>query len=166
MVSASNVTTLSFDGTWEEYRDSYINAISILNNASKTSTGISTARSIAIEDIEKLAIIDKGDVYGTSHTYTHGDMVDANGNKVIASATNKVTLKYTYYEDTIEENIKSLANGKYYLASTCIGHSSWPQPMYYVRMMLDGKVSAYLLFYPWGYSSRRNYYGVRAIVYI
>ena len=163
LVSATDVSRVSIN----ESIESYVNAVQILNNAVKDCTGILTVRSITIEDIEELAIIDRGEEYGTSHTYSHGAFIDENGEMKYLSINNKITLKDTYYEDNIEEDIKSLAEGEYYLASTCIKKGSYyGNPVYYVRFLNNGKVSASRVWDCFNHSYDKKYKGVRAIVYI
>ena len=61
--------------SFEKAMWSYQNAVTSLNNVAIEATGISGARSITLEDIEKLVSIDKGSSYGDEYQYYYDNSV-------------------------------------------------------------------------------------------
>ena len=126
----------------------YNNIELVLNDFVKEKCGISTARSVKIEDIEKLSTIDKGERYGKEYTY------------------DSETYKHTYYEGEFDKNkIGILAENRYWLASACNDYDS--KAFGVVRYMNNGKLSGYEICYLSGARLAVSITcWVRAIVYI
>jgi hypothetical protein len=174
LVSTSDVVycELGEDNNLEKSISDYKNAVSILNTSAQQATGITSARSINVEDIETLAGIedsDKGDNYNQPYTYNytnHKDQtfVNESGATVKLDAEGKeVTLKHTYYYKQLSsDDIGTLASGEYWLASPCVDCNS-SDAYFYVRSMDDGNISSRILFYSGGYTND-NSRGVRAVV--
>ncbi|MGN1271092.1 MAG: hypothetical protein ACI4UX_03855 [Clostridia bacterium] len=174
LVSTSEVAycELGEDSNLEKSISDYKNAVSILNTAAETATGITGARSITIEDIETLAGIedsDKGDNYNQTYTYNytnHKDQVFVNesGDTVkLDTEGEEVSLKHTYYSKTLSsDEIGTLASGYYWLASPCVDCYS-DNASFRVRCMGYGGIYYGILFYSNGNAYDRGS-GVRAVV--
>ena len=150
---------------------SYKNAVNSLNTAAQEATGITTARSINIEDIETLAGIedsDKGTEYNHPYTYNYTDhkdqiFVTEKGETVkIDSPEKEVKLHNTVYVETNVE-IGKLASGRYWLASSCIEcYSIFAD--FRVRHMNYGSIISVPLFSSNVRSLNDRIFGVRAVV--
>ena len=176
LVSTSDVTscTLGEDDNLDKSISDYKNAVSTLNTSAQQATGITSARSITVEDIETLAGIqdsDKGDNYNQPYTYNytnHKDQVFVNESGAtvkIDSEGKEVTLKNTYYyKELSSDDIGTLASGYYWLASPCVSCNS-DRAAFGVRYVDYGYIYCNYLFN----SDGRAYgncgsFGVRAVV--
>ena len=137
---------------------SYQRAMTTLKEAVVTATGITSAESIDLQDIEDLLEakevdpINKGTDYGQEYTYTSGTFV-VNGERVVASSSNPVTLIYNHINNTLTADQKtaigSLTTGFYWLSSPCVYcYSSYAN--FGVRIMSSGSLYAYYLFSSYG----------------
>ena len=137
---------------------SYQRAVQTLNEAAQTATGITSAESIDLQDIEDLLEtkgvdpIDKGTDYGKEYTYTSGTFV-VNGERVVASSSNPVTLINNCFDYLLTADQKtaigSLAEGYYWPSSPCdYCYSSGAR--FGVHYMLNGYLYANTLFSYYG----------------
>ena len=153
---------------------SYKNAENTLNTAAKEATGISSARSVNIGDIESLAGIqdsDKGTGYLNEHKYNYTNSKDKvfvteNGETIkIDSSEKEVTLKHTQYVISLTaDEIGTLASGYYWLASSCVGLDS-SSAYFRVHYVSRGNINTEMLFAADG-NTYYGSYGVRAVVSI
>ena len=157
----------------------YLHGVEELNRICKElySSGTLTARSMTIEDINKAVggydpTTDSG--YGTEYEYTSGTFYtyQENGNTVTsetpkaASSSNKVKVKYTYYNNN--PGIKNatvgniLGSSEGWLASPCVG--AHPGAAYFlVRYANSSNVYGYHLYISGG-NANSNAYGLRPLV--
>ena len=171
--TAKEYKAMTYSEKMERGLASYQRAITTLNEAAQTATGITSAESIDLQDIEDLLEakgadpIDKGTNYGKEYTYTNGTFV-VNGERVVASSSNNVTLTHNYFSNSLTADQKtaigSLATGSYWLSSPCVdcygSHARFD-----VRLMNSGYLHAYSLFASDG-NGAATVCGVRAVVSI
>ena len=156
---------------------SYKNVVNTLNTVVQEATGIASARSINIEDIEILAGIqdsDKGPNYNQTYTYNYTNhkgqiFVNERGETVLIDSEKKeVTLKNTQYTykltDEQKAKIGSLAIGNYWLASSSFNCSD-DEAYFHVQYMSEGDVKEWFLFSSKG-GGERHSQGVRAVIEI
>lgn len=163
---ANAIGTTDFD----KAVDSWKRAVGSLNNLAKSNTGISTARSITVEDIEKLGTISKGPDYGKRYTMTAGTYVDEQGKKQKATRDNPVTIKHTWYETTKLQQISNLKIGNsgsiIFLASSCVMYN-YGNVFYKIRTIDSrGALDSETIFIANSETSSRSKNDVYAIVYI
>lgn len=131
-ITVANEDSITAEEKLERSIWSYKNAITTLNTKAQETTGIVSAKSIALEDIYEIIgeeNVDKGGDYGIEYTYDNSKtwnkiFVDDNGKMIkMDTVEEEVKLKNTgfVYELTLEQKnaIGSLSNKRYYLASIC-----------------------------------------------
>ena len=159
--------------------------VNTLDNAAKYNTGIETARSITIKDVEAPEILnitedkivtEMDSSYGRSIDFTgekEGIYIDNEGNFIeIGENKSEVTLvnnRYTYSSAFANIENTKLANalggpGGYCFASFCIYDSG--SVTYYIQSVLFNSIITYDVIIPNSGWARTLDYGVRAIVYI
>ena len=171
ILSGYNDSNANGSTAFEKAVDSYRKIIKTLNDSAKTNTGISTARSITLEDIEKIVSIPKSTNYGKKYTYTDGTFIDEKEDKVIASNENKVTVEYTFVSYTLsssqKEKLGDLCLDEYWIAT----RSVWCNSDYarYGLLSMDnrGIILGNTCFYSgWEECDNNRRKSVRAVVYI
>jgi len=174
LISVKNVcdVVLGYDdpnaigsSNFEKAIDSWKKAVTTLNNAAKSCTGISTARSLSLEDVEKLAVITKSSEHGKEQTYSYGTFVDKQGNIINVTAQNKITIKNDYL--IISKNDNKLKDCSCWLTTPSV-RTYWYNSNvdYGYYRMWGSNLSMSSIFNATDSRSYNDTEGVRAIVYI
>ena len=163
---------------------SYLHVTETLDKYAKTATGITSARSINIEDIEAEKVLDITETkkqnelessYGKTYIYSYNDgKTGAYVNKegkviVIDSDGDNVTIDsnfYTYSDAFATTPFNSfLGNGSYWVVSQCVFCYKYGSD-FGVRYVENGDILNRNLFYSYGAKEGDCLDGVRAVVYI
>lgn len=161
-ITVANEDSITAEEKLERSIWSYKNAITTLNTKAQETTGIVSAKSIALEDIYEIIgeeNVDKGRDYGIEYTYDNSKtwnkiFVDDNGKTIkMDTVEEEVKLKNTAfnYELTLEQKnaIGSLSNKRYFLASIChscnMDNADWG-----VHEMFNGTISYLKMFSSFG----------------